>query len=512
LFSRLGPDAKSTTASDARLSSPVRDPRERRFGRAKLSVFVCLLLILIVGVLETLAWIGMFLLPPHRAARRTTDIYKEQSAMIQALLDPSRPRHIEFHPVLGWRYAPHFRDNLSQMNSKALRSNREYTARPPDNVLRIAAFGDSFVYGSEVDNASAWPAVMESQHPDLEVLNYGVGGYGVDQAYLRYLLEGKDLSPKVVLIGYSPDDINRTVNVYRRFLTDLDSALIKPRYVLDADGSLSLLEMPARLEDYQRMLEEPSRAKRFGQHDYWYTKCMYENPLYDWVATLRLSCTLAAWTYRRHLDPDRPIDGQFYNVNSRAFKIQAALFRRFSDAVRKSGASPLVLVLPDEKSIQRVRQGQPAIYEPLLAHMRAHSIDYVDAAAAFLAIEPASPRGTKDWFAPQGHYSRKGNQIVAAWLATTIRRFVGMPRRGADGQTHYASQTRQEATSEVNTRPVAGQELHLNQRSLALVGLNSATTSSVEASQDQQGSRSLHSSPLSLRERVTYSPSTMVKP
>jgi hypothetical protein len=433
LFSRLAPDAKGSTASDVPLLSPVRDPRDRQLGGAKLGVFVCLLLILIVGVLETLAWIGIFLLPPHRAARRTTDIYREQSAMIQVLLDPSRPRHIEFHPVLGWRYAAHFRDNLSQMNSKALRSSREYTARPPDNVLRIAAFGDSFVYGSEVDNASAWPAVMESEHSDLEVLNYGVGGYGVDQAYLRYLLEGNDLSPQVVLIGYSPDDINRTVNVYRRFLTDLDSALIKPRYVLARDGGLSLLEMPARLQDYQKMLEEPSSARRFGQHDYWYTRCMYENPLYDWLASMRLSCTLAAWSYRRHVDPDRPIDGQFYNVNSTAFKIQTALFSRFSESVRQSGAVPLVVVLPDEKAVQRVRQGQPAIYEPLLAHMRAHDIDHVDAGAAFFERQPDPARGTKGWFAPQGHYSPSGNQVVAEWLTKTIRRFVERRQEGTPG-------------------------------------------------------------------------------
>jgi hypothetical protein len=379
------------------------------------------LIVLIIGMLEVLSWIGIFMLPAHRRARRTPEIYKEQSAMIRALLDPSRLDHLEFHPVLGWRYAANFRDKDAQMNSRALRSSREYAPLPPANVLRIAAFGDSFVYGSEVDNANAWPALMEAQHPDMQVLNYGVGGYGVDQAYLRYLLEGTDLSPHVVLIGFSPDDINRTVNVYRRFLADLDSALIKPRYILTPDGGLSLLEMPARLQDYQGMLNEPSSVRRFAQHDYWYAQCMYENPLYDWLATVRLGCTLAAWTYRRHLHPDRPIDGQFYNVNSTAFKIQAALFRQFSESVRQSGALPLVLMLPDQRSIERVRQGELTIYEPLLAYMRAHSIDYVDAAEAFREAEPDSPRGTKGWFAPQGHYSPGGNQLVAAWLAKTIR-------------------------------------------------------------------------------------------
>ncbi len=403
------------------VSSPVRDRRERHLSRPRLIFFLFLLTVLIIGLLEVLSWVGIFMLPAHRRARRTSGIYKEQSAMIRAWLDPSRPHHLEFHAVLGWRYAPNFRDRDTQMNSRALRSSREYEPLPSAHVLRIAAFGDSFVYGSEVDNANAWPGLMEAQNPDMDVLNYGVGGYGVDQAYLRYLLEGADLAPHIVLIGFSPDDINRTVNVYRRFLTDLDSPLIKPRYILTREGRLSLLEMPAQLQDYQRMLNDPSTIRRFGQNDYWYVRCMYQTPLYDWLATVRIGCTLAAWTYRRHLDPDRPIDGQFYNVNSTAFRIQAELFREFSASVRQSGAKPLVLMLPDERAIERVRQGERPVYEPLLVHMRAHSIDYVDAGEAFREASVNSPRGTKYWFAPGGHYSREGNQRVAAWLAKTMR-------------------------------------------------------------------------------------------
>jgi hypothetical protein len=179
--------------------------------------------------------------------------------------------------------------------------------------------------------------------------------------------------------------------------------------------------MPARPEDYRELLNDPSTVRRFAQHDYWYPRCMYENPLYEWLASVRLGCTLAAWTYRRHLDPDRPIAGRFFNVRSTAFKIQAALFRQFSDSVRQSGASPLVLMLPDHKSVDRVRAGEPSIYHPLLAYMREHAIDHVDGAAAFREAEPDPALGTRAWFAPQGHYSPSGNQLVAAWLAKTIR-------------------------------------------------------------------------------------------
>jgi hypothetical protein len=79
--------------------------------------------------------------------------------MVSGLLDPVIAHHIELHPVLGWRYAP-----INQMNALALRSTREYSPIPPPSVVQIAAFGDSFVYGNEVDNANAWPTLMDAQN------------------------------------------------------------------------------------------------------------------------------------------------------------------------------------------------------------------------------------------------------------------------------------------------------------------------------------------------------------
>ena len=95
----------------------------------------------------------------------------------------------------------------------------ESTAPSPRRGLCVSLlFGDSFVYGNEVSDDDAWCAVLEASSDALEVLNYGVGGYGLDQAFLRFQREGMALHPDVVLIGFTPDDLGRVVNVYRRFI------------------------------------------------------------------------------------------------------------------------------------------------------------------------------------------------------------------------------------------------------------------------------------------------------
>ena len=49
-----------------------------------------------------------------------------------------------------------------------------------------SAFGDSFTYGDEVGGNEAW-AFLLSQKLGCEIENFGVNGYGLDQAYLKYL-------------------------------------------------------------------------------------------------------------------------------------------------------------------------------------------------------------------------------------------------------------------------------------------------------------------------------------
>ena len=82
-------------------------------------------------------------------------------------------------------------------------------------VLRAAAFGASFVFSNDVDDTSAWEYDIERGFPGIEVPNYGVTAYGVDQAYIEYLARGRDLHPQVVIVGFAPDDLTRLVNVYR---------------------------------------------------------------------------------------------------------------------------------------------------------------------------------------------------------------------------------------------------------------------------------------------------------
>ncbi len=87
------------------------------------------------------------------------------------------------------------KDSRFDFRPLGLRGRREYSSKAAADAVRVGAFGDSFVFGSEVGNDDVWSAQAERSEPGLEVLNYGVGGYGTDQALMLYRSRGQELEP-----------------------------------------------------------------------------------------------------------------------------------------------------------------------------------------------------------------------------------------------------------------------------------------------------------------------------
>jgi hypothetical protein len=379
---------------------------------------VALLLVLIFSeLLSLVVFVPLLNLRLSDKIRSKSEIFEEQSKLIRELLEPGQL--LEIHPVMGWRYAPEFDRPPHRLNSAALRSNHEYDLVPSEGVHRVAAFGDSFVYGSEVENHDAWPEIIEQENPDIEVLNYGVPGYGVDQAYLRYRTEGRAYDPQLILIGFSPTDLSRIVNVYRRFYHSQEVPLFKPRFALDNQNELAFIECPVcSPAAYEQLLEQPSVVIAFGRNDHWYEPAIYENPAYDYSALVKIF-SLAAVKLRRYFDRDRLNRGNLFNEESLAARIQSKIFVQFVQLVRERGARPLVVLLPDQPTVEAVQRGEQPVYEPLVRDLRGRGIDLIDVADYFRSGNQLFESGR--WFAREGHYSLAGNRVVASGVASAIR-------------------------------------------------------------------------------------------
>ncbi|MEJ2539192.1 MAG: SGNH/GDSL hydrolase family protein [Gemmatimonadota bacterium] len=339
-----------------------------------------------------------------------------------ALVERHRARLVDFmeavDPVtvtdtlLGWRYRAGYAEGSDTINDQGVRASGDYPEEPSPDVLRVATFGDSFVYCSEVANPDCWSAQLEADG-QVEVLNYGVGGYGMDQAYLRYLREGDALDPAMVIIGFAPVDLGRIVNRYRGFVSSNEGPWFKPRFV-ESDGELRLLPTPAgSVQEARALLADVDGLREVGEMDWWYESAVYESSLYRWSGAARLLTGVWIRLKRRLIDPDRLYDGAIFNEGSTAFRLQLEVGLMFADSVRARGAEPVVILFPSREDVEGSLNGRPASYGPLAEAWRERGLEVVDPLPLFTRFD-GDPG---ELFAPLGHYSRLGYGLIATALA-----------------------------------------------------------------------------------------------
>src|SRR5262249_18658903 len=153
--------------------------------------------------------------------------------------------------------------------------------------------------------------------PQTEVLNFGVPGYGPDQAWLRYQREGPTYAPCAVTIGYMLEDINRVVNRYRPALFPITDLLTtKPRFVVK-DDQLTLMPNPATSPAQLADLEWVERTTRDA--DRWYFPGLFVPTPLDQLQLGRVARTVA-YHYQRS-DPDINRMRQSHRPGDEAFEV-----------------------------------------------------------------------------------------------------------------------------------------------------------------------------------------------
>jgi hypothetical protein len=128
-------------------------------------------------------------------------------------------------------------------------------------VIRIGVFGCSFARGAETTFGGDFPTLLEDQlrtatSQDVEVVNFGVGGYGLQQSYLMWqeLAERYDLDATVFHVFSFHRERDTT------FVQLNDSyGPLHARYALDKRGNLMLIPVLGNdrrhaLETYFRLI------------------------------------------------------------------------------------------------------------------------------------------------------------------------------------------------------------------------------------------------------------------
>ncbi len=341
----------------------------------------------------------------YRPAQIRTLSERHRRIIEHQLLD--RQYALAFDARLGWTVPPSARTRKFRTNRAALRGLREYTPEPPAGVTRLAAFGDSFTFGDEVNDAGTWERLLEKLDARLEVLNYGVSGYDPGQAFLRYQREGTRFHPRIVLIGFMSENIHRMVNTFRPFYQpDTGTPLAKPRFRLRGER-LELVENPLQsLEAYRELLRNGERVlPRLGRDDFFYQSSRARR--FDALPSVRLFAIFA----ERHLGEPILRNG-VYNTRSEAYQVTRAVLEAFHTRVEKDGAVPILLIFPTREDLLTRRAGGTVGYAPLLADLKRGGYRVLDLAEGFARYDTEGRVVQRKFI----HYRPWANLMVARTL------------------------------------------------------------------------------------------------
>lgn len=134
---------------------------------------------------------------------------------------------------------------IYKINSQGFR-DKEYLHDKPENIVRILALGDSFTFGEGIKYGDRFTDIAESYYPNIEIINLGIPGCGLDQALLLCVHEGVSYSPDYIFLFINNLIITRySTNIYNHnqiILENATSTLLEgEQFTLFLDRNNSLL-------------------------------------------------------------------------------------------------------------------------------------------------------------------------------------------------------------------------------------------------------------------------------
>jgi hypothetical protein len=319
--------------------------------------------------------------------------------------------YLIYNDSLGWTVGPNRRsgNGLYFSSAEGLRAQHQgEVLEIASHKLRVAIVGDSYAFGEGVSFEDSWGHRLESGlGGEVQVLNFGVPGYGVDQAYLRFREHVLAWKPRLAILAFPRSDIYRTIAVYP-FVNwpEWDMPFSKPRFVR-RDGTLITLNVPTIPPDKMFALTSMSRLPLL-EFDLGYRKSDWDHTVVDVFYAYRWLMSY----FSPGADESSP-----YTSDEEAVYLNAAILQEFARLANQHGVIPLVVYYPPRGDFARHERGEETAANAVL---RLAGVPFVDATPCVIAVGSANSAYLVD----DPHYSPRGNAAVAECVGSALRQLL----------------------------------------------------------------------------------------
>ena len=345
-------------------------------------------------------------------------------------------------PELGWVRKPHSSGQEKGRNGKktqfsvnalGARSNPGYDGKYP----AISLFGDSYAFGRQVNDDETWSHLVSKQI-DLNILNFGVGNYGLDQAILRMQRELSKHQSQLTIIMVVPETICRIQTTWKHYSEYGNTLAFKPRFLLNGDQLIYKKNLIDKKEKYLKYADYLDEIK---SNDYFY-KAKFKRDILTFPYTISLArssprnCPLLLALLKAKISNvpevmDRPfqmilrknhqISMSLY-YDDLSYKLIEALVRHGKSVAKQHNSKFLFCMVPQLQDIELIEH-HGIYYQPLLDRLSQFT-NVLNLTDIFTSQDKIGYCYTNDMYG--GHLSRYGNELVADIITEKVRQLLDM--------------------------------------------------------------------------------------
>jgi hypothetical protein len=306
-------------------------------------------------------------------------------------------------------------NNWYLTNSLGARARKDFTREVPTGKKRVLLFGDSFTAGFHLPQDETWAHYLDTRSENLEVVNFGVSGYGMGQAYMRYRQVKDRLQSHYVFLMIVPtSDLFRDINTIRSMGNKhWDSHKTNARFILEK-GKLKLIPSPYKtinemISENQNGLSD-TLATHLENYESYYYPPVYQNNNSLIEGSMFYKLLLLGLNDNHKNSLKRVL----MKPGSEAMRINRQIFSEMSQEINSAGAKLVVIVLPRRPDIRKYnsRPGFHRQWNKMVDYFRSDEFLMWNLMDEFQYVDSKYLDGAYD----NSHYGPKAGRRIAEFI------------------------------------------------------------------------------------------------
>lgn len=272
------------------------------------------------------------------------------------------PRYGWSHGVWGTEDGVYFSNDKGWRITKDEFSLRKYGQDTVDYLF----IGDSYTHGDPIELEQTWPYLISKKRKST-FANIAVGGYGIDQAILRF--KDESVVADTVFFGVVSGDLDRALQpVYNLYLGNNKT---KPYFVF-SDTSIHVANQPALKTFEYEGLKQNKNADIF-QSINGYTSYFYGDTW--WSSSMLIRAIVSTWHRKKYINDT----ACYIRPNSDEFKYCMKIFKEFQQTCQKKNVVGIVVLLDNGPTFyDKLNKGVENPWNPLKLALLREGIIVVD--------------------------------------------------------------------------------------------------------------------------------------